>query len=649
LGSTILSTEVRERFSSMQQAFLKMDTNRDGRITANEIRSMCRQWNIPQGEADRVLAVADLDANGTLDFQEFAKRFNPDSAAVHIDSSSPSRRHNAYDDRPVGGAGHFTTEYDKQSNDYTGDHEGAATRIQAVHRGNQARGVVSEKRGSKTKSRNSPQQSSGDPVQVFGRDNCSRTRTVWACLEDAGIRFERRDIDKDKSYEAALEKSGFQEGKFRLPVVVVGGKALWDFDVNGLPALLRDAGVGGHAHRVLKVYGSADCSRTTQVCRGLETAGVPFEKHDANKDESFEAALFASGFTGGKFSLPVITYGMKAWWGKGPTELIAEALSAVKQDGGDGDEGHGASTPAGSGSRAAKAMRSTGDGGGGGSGKSPSKGDGCPNCAKLQARIDELERQLASKGSGSGSPHKAHTNGSSGGGGGGGGGRAAELERALAASEAREAALADQIARTIDPAEMEEEKMELLVYARNNCDKSKAMQKELTKAGIPFETRDFDKDKGYMQPLTESGCSSKGNVRPPVVCFGPQAWWDEPDADVATYFPGMVVNSLRKAGFGPKVAAAVVPVKDVTMDTEIAERFSSMQEAFLKVDDNKDGRVSVKELKEMCRKWNIPEREAERVLGEGDMNQNGTLDFREFARRFSGGFPTRKDTGYRNR
>ena len=45
-----------ERFTSMQEAFLKLDEDRDGKITIRELLSKCRAWNIADSEAQRVLA-----------------------------------------------------------------------------------------------------------------------------------------------------------------------------------------------------------------------------------------------------------------------------------------------------------------------------------------------------------------------------------------------------------------------------------------------------------------------------------------------------------------------------------------------------------------------------------------------------------------
>lgn len=113
-------------------------------------------------------------------------------------------------------------------------------------------------------------------------------------------------------------------------------------------------------------------------------------------------------------------------------------------------------------------------------------------------------------------------------------------------------------------------------------------------------------------------------------------------------FPETVAMELRHLIGrldGPTVS---VPVRtDADIDTEIAERFLSMQQAFLKMDANQDGRISKKELLTKCREWNIPTSEAERVVHEADLDMNGTLDFNEFAKRFNSAIPTRPKTGSR--
>jgi len=182
----------------------------------------------------------------------------------------------------------------------------------------------------------------------------------------------------------------------------------------------------------------------------------------------------------------------------------------------------------------------------------------------------------------------------------------------------------------------------VFVYGRNGDGKTDKMCKALHAAGIPFTTRDFDQDKRYLKALQASGGPS--SAKPVVVCRGKQAWWDDGNAkgdDMFGFaFEQTVAAELRHlmgTMTGPEVS---VPVRaDADIDTEIAERFLSMQQAFLKLDTNQDGRITVRELKQKCKEWNIPTSEAERAMGEADLNDDHELDFDEFARRFNSARP----------
>merc|ERR1711920_47823 len=91
---------------------------------------------------------------------------------------------------------------------------------------------------------------------------------------------------------------------------------------------------------------------------------------------------------------------------------------------------------------------------------------------------------------------------------------------------------------------------------------------------------------------------------------------------------------------GGAAAVAEVPVRDADIETEIAERFTSMQQAFLKVDADRDGHITKRELLQKCKEWNIPASEAQRALGEADTDLDGTISFSEFAVRFNSALPS---------
>merc|ERR1712217_978434 len=91
---------------------------------------------------------------------------------------------------------------------------------------------------------------------------------------------------------------------------------------------------------------------------------------------------------------------------------------------------------------------------------------------------------------------------------------------------------------------------------------------------------------------------------------------------------------------GSTASQAQVPVRmDADIDTEIAERFTSMQQAFLKVDEDRDGFITMRELLQKCKEWNIPAAEAQRALSEANTDLDGTISFAEFAQRFNSARP----------
>merc|ERR1712232_1274033 len=145
----------------------------------------------------------------------------------------------------------------------------------------------------------------------------------------------------------------------------------------------------------------------------------------------------------------------------------------------------------------------------------------------------------------------------------------------------------------------------------------------------------------YQEPLERSGFTG-GSPSPPIVCVGLQAWWDHPNPEGGMFdipFANSVAMELRSLlgiKTKPTDTSKTMPVnKDADIDTEIAERFTTMQQAFLHIDYDQDGRITISELRAKCKEWNIPLSEAQRAIDEADVNHDGSLDFDEFAKRFN--------------
>eukprot|EP00747_Dinoflagellata_sp_TGD_P156916 gnl/TRDRNA2_/TRDRNA2_177699_c1_seq16.p1 gnl/TRDRNA2_/TRDRNA2_177699_c1~~gnl/TRDRNA2_/TRDRNA2_177699_c1_seq16.p1 ORF type:complete len:173 (+),score=44.25 gnl/TRDRNA2_/TRDRNA2_177699_c1_seq16:783-1301(+) len=150
-----------------------------------------------------------------------------------------------------------------------------------------------------------------------------------------------------------------------------------------------------------------------------------------------------------------------------------------------------------------------------------------------------------------------------------------------------------------------------------------------------------------MKPLEKSGFSG-GSAPSPIVCLGMKAWWDQPDASgddgmFAIPFASTVAMELRRElriGCGSDHAAQQLLMRnDADIDTEIRERFHNMQQAFLGIDADRDGRITKRELLAKCKAWHLSPKEAERVLGEADLDLDSKLSFEEFAKRFNSAFP----------
>lgn len=232
--------------------------------------------------------------------------------------------------------------------------------------------------------------------------------------------------------------------------------------------------------------------------------------------------------------------------------------------------------------------------------------------------------------------------------------RLAELERGQAGGHEQTRA---PVSRDLpqespeDAAAREREANTVFIYGKRDDPQTAAMQKALKAAMVPFQTRDFDKDAELYQDALGASGFPGGKLSSPIVVLGMKAWWDEGETDpndmFGNSFPMTVASELRQyMGAGLAAFNEPVPIKaDADIDTEIAERFSSMQQAFLKLDENRDGKISQKELIQKCKEWNIFSTEAQRAIEEADLDDNHSLDFNEFARRFNGNFDMNSSRG----
>jgi len=68
---------IERHHKTMHDAFLAMDKDRNGRLDKDEVRRALLNWNMPLAphEVDAIFATADVDNNGTIDWQEFAEAF----------------------------------------------------------------------------------------------------------------------------------------------------------------------------------------------------------------------------------------------------------------------------------------------------------------------------------------------------------------------------------------------------------------------------------------------------------------------------------------------------------------------------------------------------------------------------------------------
>lgn len=454
-GQTLMGMEVKERFKDMRTAFITIDKDYDGRITKDELMEACANWNIPLAEAERVMNCTDLDQKGFIDFDEFARRFDP-FLEVSEDDEEIMR---LYQQGIMGNEQPF--------------------KLAGVHHGTSSvEPLIDETAEYRTQN--------GDL-----RSRLARAMRQVSNLED--------DLKASRAHAAALEVS-LEKSNAR-------NDELHDNNRD----LQRN---------------KADLTRRLQDAEEDRRRAEERERRLASRVMDLESAQRPA--TSGRYD---------------ETEDEAARRRARR--------------------RAEEADE--------------------------EERMRRLERELA------------EANGES----------------------ARQDA--------------DQERNTVFVYGLEGCEKTEAIYKALKKAKVPFQKRDFNKDKRYVDIMEMSDEYTSGDVHAPVVCLGDKAWWNNYDETQVVPFPQAVAMDLRHLLGLNKPKPEPVRV-DVDIDQEIFQRFLSMQDAFLKLDDDKNGFITEDELLARCKEWNIPTSEAARVIAEADRDNKGCLDFDEFAKRFGGMF-----------
>jgi Ca2+-binding EF-hand superfamily protein len=182
----------------------------------------------------------------------------------------------------------------------------------------------------------------------------------------------------------------------------------------------------------------------------------------------------------------------------------------------------------------------------------------------------------------------------------------------------------------------DDERNTVFVYGLEDCQKTEALMKALDKAKVPYTMRDFTKDKRYMEAARKSGFDNSSALYAPVVCLADKAWWKNHEENYELIpFPQATAMELRRE-LGMNLPTPEKVREDIDIDMEIYQRFLTMQDAFLKLDDNQDGFITEEEIAAKCQLWNIPVSEAGRIIAEADKDGKGFLTFDEFAKRFGG-------------
>ena len=66
--------DLEQRFRNVTKAFLAADVNRSGSLDVAELRRLCSMYNLPTAQVEAAFALSDIDGNGYISYNEFAKK-----------------------------------------------------------------------------------------------------------------------------------------------------------------------------------------------------------------------------------------------------------------------------------------------------------------------------------------------------------------------------------------------------------------------------------------------------------------------------------------------------------------------------------------------------------------------------------------------
>ena len=133
-----------------------------------------------------------------------------------------------------------------------------------------------------------------------------------------------------------------------------------------------------------------------------------------------------------------------------------------------------------------------------------------------------------------------------------------------------------------------------------------------------------------------------GSAAPDEAKAGEPAVWQQRNVDtVPSMRPGVVKRSVQKItsargahNHDPlKHSAMSDPLRrlQLQLQQQLGVRFKRLQDAFLAFDKDRNGSIDIEEIREMCAAYQLPADQAAALMGLADENEDGELQYHEFA------------------